>query len=96
MMGYILYETIGLAYNITKLTCNTITATYNWYYVIDTNNTTNVDINSKLNEMRKALSDLDEKYKLLSVEIATHTKQIEIETHTNQIEIETHTKKLEI
>ena len=32
VLGFILYESIDLVYNIGKLSYNAVTGTYNWYY----------------------------------------------------------------
>lgn len=32
VLGFILYESIDLVYNVGKLSYNAITGTYNWYY----------------------------------------------------------------
>lgn len=34
VLGFILYESIDLVYNISKLSYNAISGTYNWYYGI--------------------------------------------------------------
>ena len=34
VLGFILYESIDLVYNIGKLSYNAISGTYNWYYGI--------------------------------------------------------------
>ena len=34
VLGFILYESIDLVYNVGKLSYNAITGTYNWYYGI--------------------------------------------------------------
>jgi hypothetical protein len=34
VLGFILYESIDLFYNVGKLSYNAITGTYNWYYSI--------------------------------------------------------------
>ena len=34
VLGFIIYESIDLMYNATKLTVNVIFGTYNWYYDI--------------------------------------------------------------
>lgn len=34
VLGFILYESIDLVYNIGKLSYNVISGTYNWYYDI--------------------------------------------------------------
>lgn len=34
VLGFILYESIDLVYNVGKLSYNAITGTYNWYYSI--------------------------------------------------------------
>jgi hypothetical protein len=36
VLGFILYESIDLLYNTTKITINVIIGTYNWYYNINT------------------------------------------------------------
>ena len=34
VLGFIIYESIDLMYNATKLTINVLVGTYNWYYDI--------------------------------------------------------------
>ena len=36
VLGFILYETIDIAYNVSKLGYNSVTGLYNWYYDIKT------------------------------------------------------------
>ena len=36
VLGFILYETIDIAYNVGKLGYNGVTGLYNWYYDIKT------------------------------------------------------------
>ena len=36
VLGFILYETIDIVYNVSKLGYNSVTGLYNWYYDIKT------------------------------------------------------------
>lgn len=59
MIGYILYESIEIAFYISKLTYNGIKNTYNWYYNI---NEETYDNTIKMIELEKNLIIITNKY----------------------------------
>ena len=56
VLGFILYETIDVAYNVSKLGYNSITGLYNWYY----------NINSEEQEEKNRLDRLENKIDKIS------------------------------
>jgi hypothetical protein len=70
VLGFLLYESIDLAYNIGKITFNGITYSYNWYYGITSdilNNKINADeiklqiAEKKIQELEKRILALEDK-----------------------------------
>jgi hypothetical protein len=70
VLGFLLYESIDLAYNMGKITFNGITYTYNWYYGItptDLNNKIKSDeiklqmAQKKIHELEKRILALEDK-----------------------------------
>lgn len=41
VLGFLLYEAVDVAYHATKLTVNSVSFVYNWYYGININNLDN-------------------------------------------------------
>ena len=60
VLGFILYESIDLVYNIGKLSYNVISGTYNWYY-----NVPSPEVEERELEMTK-IKELEEKIEKLT------------------------------
>lgn len=56
VLGFILYETVDLAYNMTLMTYNGTAYVYRWYYGIDDENTKK---KKEIEELRLKLTDLE-------------------------------------
>ena len=56
VLGFILYETIDIAYNVGKIGYNSVTGLYNWYY----------DIKSEEEEEKNRLDRLENKIDKIS------------------------------
>ena len=68
VLGFLLYETVDVGYNILKLTYNGSTYVYNWYYNIQPDTIENKIKNDEeeLKETKKRLKILENKIKELT------------------------------
>ncbi len=68
VLGFLLYETVDVGYNILKLTYNGSTYVYNWYYNIQPETIENKIKNDEeeLKETKKRLKILEDKIKELA------------------------------
>ena len=64
VLGFLLYESIDVIYNVGKITYNGITYTYNWYYGL-----TPEDLNNKIIYDEQKLSLAEKKIKELEKRI---------------------------
>lgn len=64
VLGFLLYESIDVIYNVGKITYNGITYTYNWYYGL-----TPQDLNNKIIYDEQKLSLAEKKIKELEQRI---------------------------
>ena len=68
VLGFILYETIDIAYNVSKLGYNSVTGLYNWYYDIKTEDDKEKErldrLENKIDKISKLFEDNDLKEKI--------------------------------
>ena len=68
VLGFILYETIDIAYNVSKLGYNSVTGLYNWYYDIKTEDDKEKErldrLENKIDKLSKLFEDNDLKEKI--------------------------------
>ena len=57
VFGFILYETIDILYNITKLSYNGVYGIYSWYYDVNENE----NENEKILMLENRIKELEEK-----------------------------------
>jgi hypothetical protein len=60
VLGFLLYEAVDVAYHATKLTFNSATFVYNWYYGININN-----LDNKLQHDEQHIKMLEDRVKQL-------------------------------
>ncbi len=60
VLGFILYETVDLVYNVSKMTINGATFAYNWYYGINIQN-----LDCKIRTDEEHIKLLEDRVKLL-------------------------------
>ena len=68
VLGFILYETIDIAYNIGKLGYNSVTGLYNWYYDVKTEDQQEIErldrLENKIDKISKLFENNDLKKKI--------------------------------
>ena len=68
VLGFILYETIDLAYNVGKLGYNSVTGLYNWYYNVKSDDVEEIErltrLENKIDKISKLFEDHDLKEKI--------------------------------
>ena len=60
VLGFILYEATDIAYNVTKISYNSVIGVYNWYYEIED------PMVKQLREENKKMQELENKIDKLS------------------------------
>tara|TARA_Y100001935_G_scaffold248191_1_gene245066 strand:- start:296 stop:535 length:240 start_codon:yes stop_codon:yes gene_type:complete len=68
VLGFILYETIDIAYNVGKIGYNSVTGLYNWYYDIKSEEQEEINrldrLENKIDKISRLFEDNDLKEKI--------------------------------
>ena len=68
VLGFIIYETIDIAYNVGKLGYNSVYGMYNWYYDVKTEDQEEIErldrLENKIDKISKLFEDNDLKEKI--------------------------------
>ena len=78
VLGFILYETIDIVYNVSKLGYNSVTGLYNWYYDIKTEDDKEKErldrLENKIDKISKLFEDNDLKEKISELNLKIKDK----------------------
>ena len=68
VLGFLIYESIDIAYNVSKIGYNSITGVYNWYYQVKNEEEEEKDrlsrLENKLDKITKLFEEEDLKNKI--------------------------------
>ena len=68
VLGFILYESLDIVYNVGKLSYNGVAGLYNWYYDVKSNDVEEIErltrLENKIDKISKLFEDNDLKEKI--------------------------------
>ena len=79
VLGFLLYESMDIVYNVSKISYNSVKGVYNWYYDVQTDDQQELErldrLENKIDKLSKLFEDEDLKKKIQELNLKVKDKK---------------------